>query len=196
MCLLTQHFKPACWSLSYGRINSLHEALAIPRCRRGPFPRPVRILFYGAYVSHRVCSPGRPRYCCIDTESNRGDGFNVSHKSLRVSSRWPQDPFHSAGQATRMTRKCVWAPNPTRVLDDSPRALGDCRGPMYKKSPSATLWRRSYTYGAGAGPQQNGAVRVDSSQDKPARMRVIPKVVVSYPGWYQPSGSNGRVCLV
>lgn len=64
--LLTQTFWTGSWSLGDKKINSLQEMLATPRCRRDPLPRPVRILFYGAYVSHRVSLPGRLHYGCID----------------------------------------------------------------------------------------------------------------------------------
>lgn len=115
--------------------------------------RPVRILFYGACVSHRVSSPRRPHYCCINTESNRGDGFNASHKSLRISSRYLQGPFGSASQATTVAQKCVWDPNPTGVLDDGPRALGDCRGPSKRVPVSyAVPTRQQVHMGAGVGP--------------------------------------------
>lgn len=115
-------------------------------------PRPSSFGPFGYFTTELasrivLSSPGCPHYCCIDTESNRGDGFNVSHKSLRVSSQCPQDPFRSASQTMciSMAQKCVWDPNPTGTLDDSPRALGDCRGPS-KKSPSALLCRRANTY--------------------------------------------------
>lgn len=115
--------------------------------------RPVRVLFYGAYVSRRVSSPGRPHYYCIDTESNRGDGFNVSHKSLRVKLAMPPGSV-PLRQPDYQDGTCVWAPNSTGVLDDRPRALGDCRGPSKKKSPPSIMlcrcantyiWRRGWT---------------------------------------------------
>lgn len=148
--------------------------------------RPVRVLFYGAYVSRRVFSPGRPHYCCIDAESNRGDGFNVSHKSLRVSSRCPQDPSRSASQATRMAQKCVWAPNSTGVLDDSPRALGDCRGPSKKKVPvSYAVSTRQHVHMAQGLDQQPEWGRQSGFVSRETCSHACePKAVTYYPGWY------------
>lgn len=89
----------------------------------------------------------------------------------------PPDPSRSASQATRMAQKCVWTPNSTGVLDDSPRALGVGRGPS--KNPRqlccADAPARILHMAQGLDHSQNGAVRVDSSQEKPARMRVSPK---------------------
>lgn len=135
--------------------------------------------YFSTELTSRIVLPcqGVPHYGCINTESNRGDGFNASHISLDVSSRYPQDRSRSATQCVslaRLAQKCLRAPNATGVLDDSPRALGYCRGPFKRKKIRQLCPDTPANIAQGLDHSQNGAVRVDSSQEKPACMRANP----------------------
>lgn len=170
--------------------------LARPWCRRDPLPRPVRILFYGAYVSHRFSLPGRLHYGCIDTESNRGDGFNASHISLGVKPATSSRPVQlrqsdcpglhknvfgaqtQPGSLTIVPERWDTAEVPSRE-EKNPRQL--CV-PMH-------VWRRGW---ATVRMGLSEWVRLKRNLLAGARAhcrRVLPRIVPTI-------RFNGRVCLV
>lgn len=132
--------------------------------------------YFSTELTSRIVFPCQGVCTTVVSTRNQTEAMASTHPTFHwgSSSRYPQTRSAPPVRLPRLAQKCVRGPNATGVLDDSPRALGCCRGPSKrgKKSPSAVY--ADARMAQGLGHSQDGAVRVGSSQEKPACRRASP----------------------
>lgn len=186
----------------------MREMQAIPRCLRGPLPSArsdtsLRSFRLASHYPARASTPRLSLYGSVDTESSRNDDFRESHISIGISPRYSQHPFGSATQTAIWIHKMSSGPKSNRgSLMIAPERRDTAEAPFKRKSPRqlcAPMPPRilCIAQGLNTQPERGRQKWVRLKRNLLTQyMRRKPKVVVSYPGRYQPCGSTGGFCLV
>lgn len=133
--------------------------------------------YFSTELTSRIVFPcqGRLHYGCIDTESNRGDGFNASHISLGVKPATSSRPVQLRQSDCPGLHKNVFgAQTQPGSLTIVPERWDSAEVPSREEKNPRQLCVPMHILAQGLGHSQDGAVRVGSSQEKPACRRASP----------------------